>query len=223
MQLAIISDTSSCPMNPCPYCDLEIAHDATTEQVLETAYQIASHFQSEFVRASLHYDTTWRAVKAILYNQGLRSASMPSLHMTCDLTWSQVMLVPQGSDWTAARTYRSSPYGRSASSSGTSAGPLPRSRNDWRTASSISPRPWNTTEEIAEEYPKWQFQGGKKMRWTDYDADSSAALEMAYSSGRDQCDLEIDNWIYRISFADMRQLSEETGKERGVRRLTEPP
>jgi len=79
------------------------------------------------------------------------------------------------------------------------------------------------TEEIAEEYPKWQFHGGKKMRWTDYDADSSAALEMAYSAGRDQCDLEIDEWVYSINFANMRQWSEETGKTRGVRRLTEAP
>ena len=78
-------------------------------------------------------------------------------------------------------------------------------------------------EEVQDEYPKWQFQGGKKMRWTDYDADSSAALEMAYSSGRDQCDVEIQEWIYTINFEHMTQFSEETGKTRGEPRDAVPP
>ena len=60
------------------------------------------------------------------------------------------------------------------------------------------------------------------MKWTDYDADSSEALEMAFTSGRPTCDLEIDEWVYSIDFLAMKQLSEETGRTRGVRRLTEP-
>ena len=69
---------------------------------------------------------------------------------------------------------------------------------------------------------KWQFEGGKKMKWTDYDVDSSEVLEMAYSEGRPTCDLEIDEWLYVIDFSSMSQLSMETGKTRRVRRLTEP-
>ena len=45
------------------------------------------------------------------------------------------------------------------------------------------------------------------MKWTDYDADSSEALEMAYLSGRPTCDLEIDEWVYSIDFFCMTQLS----------------
>ena len=60
------------------------------------------------------------------------------------------------------------------------------------------------------------------MKWTDYDADSSEALELAFSSVLPDCDLETDEWVYSIDFLATKQLSEEAGKTRGVRRLTEP-
>ena len=221
-QLAIVPQVDACPSTPCPFCDLGIGHNATKEQVLEYCFKMASWFQGEFVRASLHYDTTWRAVKDILFKQGIRTVSMPTLHMSCELLWTEHTLLPPRPDRPQASFPRATPYDRPSRSAG-SWQRWSGHGHDWRTSSSsASAEPWTTVETVEEKYPKWQFEGGKKMKWTDYDADSSEALEMAYLSGRPTCDLEIDEWLYSIDFLCMTQLSTETGKKRGVRRLTEP-
>ena len=72
-------------------------------------------------------------------------------------------------------------------------------------------------------YPKGQFECGKKLKWTDYDCESTEALETTFSHGGASCQLEIDWWPYEVQFADMVQTSETAQAKLRVRRLTEPP
>jgi hypothetical protein len=65
----------------------------------------------------------------------------------------------------------------------------------------------------------WQYTGGKKGKWTDYEWEAMTQLENAFQMGWSFWDLRLGEWDYRINLKEMTQLSMETGTERCVRRL----
>ena len=73
-----------------------------------------------------------------------------------------------------------------------------------------------------DEYPQWQFQGGKKFKWMAYDRDSNERLEEVFGEGGLQTSLGIDDWQYEIDLVSFTQLSLVTNTRRGVRRLMGP-
>ena len=73
-----------------------------------------------------------------------------------------------------------------------------------------------------DEYPQWQYQGGKKHKWTAYDRDSNDKLEHAYTTREALATLSIDDWEYIVDLTSMSQLSTEANRTRFVRRLTGP-
>jgi hypothetical protein len=85
----------------------------------------------------------------------------------------------------------------------------------WSAAPSWSAAPEDT-------FPIWQFEGGKKHKWTNYDAYSQEQLEHAFANNIARVELVIDNWPYTVELTDnMTQISGISGARRRVRRLSE--
>jgi hypothetical protein len=74
-----------------------------------------------------------------------------------------------------------------------------------------------------DEFPQWQYQGGKKNKWTAYDRDSNGKLENAYTTGESSVTLSVEDWEYIVDLRVMSQWSGEAHRTRLVRRLTGPP
>jgi hypothetical protein len=62
----------------------------------------------------------------------------------------------------------------------------------------------------------WQYTGGKKGKWTDYEEGVMTQLEEAFQMGWNVCDLRLGEWDYRINLKEMTQVSTETGTVRSV-------
>jgi hypothetical protein len=66
---------------------------------------------------------------------------------------------------------------------------------------------------------KWQYQGGKKRKWTDYDDECQEKLDYAAYAAKETADLMIDDWFYTVTFENMQQYSHEHGTIRYVRQV----
>ena len=66
---------------------------------------------------------------------------------------------------------------------------------------------------------KWQYQGGKKRKWTDYDDECQEKLDYAAYAAKETADLTIDDWFYTVTFENMEQYSHEHGTIRYVRQV----
>lgn len=173
------------------------------------------------------YTAFLQAINQILVSKGRTMTVWPVVHIACDFRWVEQPLEgpPLRPTNQAPRAERPSPYGAGgvtpwSSASGSSGSAGPWGRATWSTTS------WNAAPEI-DTYPKWQYQGSKKRRWTDYDATCQEQLELAFTNGLASLDLTIDGWEYTVWFQSpsdtMQQVSMNTGTARGVRRLTGPP
>jgi hypothetical protein len=79
---------------------------------------------------------------------------------------------------------------------------------------------WATSEPEQEDRKvRWQYKGGKKRKWMDYDDESIDKLEWAKENKKVSVVLVIDKWQYTVNLDTMTQFSWETDTERPVQRV----
>ena len=205
----------ACPEGPCPYCVLGVPHNATMQES-------ADAYRTEYQRFIDTQENPWSYwMRSVAWNQLYvrhRAAMMPLQPGPWDEDTRgpdppgglyprvPVGMVPNLPDsWEScceARTPPPPPPGRFGSfASASSAG-----------VGQAAPE----SEELS---LKWQYAGGKKRKWSDYEEEAMTQLEDAFQMGRNVFDLRLGDWDYRINFTNMTQCSIETGTVRGVRRL----
>ena len=87
--------------------------------------------------------------------------------------------------------------------------------------SDYRPSRWAASDEEPEvKLVKWQYQGGKKRKWADYDGESAAKLEWARQNAKISVVLYVDDWTYTVVSEMMEQFSWETEAVTFVQRLS---
>ena len=221
-QFAMVTHgTQSCNTADCPFCYLDLPHNVTTEMVVRRCQEITAATQVQMRADAMNYAHQVAALRRILSD----------LEPTCRLPLARSVV--NLFDATFAAEYHTymrtegdstQPPGRGVSASSaagagwwnTSAGPTASG------SEGTTRRESRFMEE--DEYPQWQFRGGKSRKWTAYNRDSNELLEVAFGEiGLGMVTLSIDDWMYQVDLAGLTQLSLETGMIREVRRLTGPP
>jgi hypothetical protein len=205
----------ACPESPCPYCVLGVPHNATMQES-------ADAYRNEYHRFIDTQENPWRYwMRSIAWNQ------LYVRHLTSEMPlqpgpWDEdtrgpdppgglypkvpVGMVPNlPESWGSCCAARSPP-------------PPPPIQSDSFASSSSA---WlGQVAPEAEEMPlRWQYAGGKKRKWSDYEEEAMTQLEEAFQMGSHLVDLRLGEWDYRINFANMTQTSIETGTVRNVQRL----
>jgi hypothetical protein len=211
------SVTDKCSEQPCAYCVLDICHRATMEQAAD-AYRNEHHRL-----VSTKQNNPWSFwMRSVAWNQ-IYARHMAALTPLGPGPWDNMRaaagtpaeiapnvpmeLAPSMvASWShccePSRGPRCPPMrGSVASSSAAQAPDVLR-----------SPGPRNCDV-------KWQYQGGKKRKWTDYDMEFQEDLDYAAYSARESVDLIIDQWRYTVNFEKMQQYLHEVGTIRNVRQV----
>lgn len=213
---------STCPLTPCPWCTLGVAHDATTQEV-RRAWN--SHY-IEYINTStvLEMENTEK-MHALIFIFALRGE-----HAWPKPRSSPGELDERGQDEPGAKRFKGDGKGsrvrvEQAAPSWTSAassadGPRPSLRTPW----SERPADWGNSAAApaASAFrPRWQFQGGRQRQWVDYDDFSAFSLEVAFEKRKAECYFWVGEWRYCVKMSRLPfvQISLSTGAERGVRRI----
>jgi len=205
---------AACPVIPCPFCLLEVSHDATLQEA-------GAAFRTEherFCRAGLN---PWAyCIRAVAWNHILtirRVLSSPPETLAQELgVWGdQVPTEPLRAprvparilpDMTAAAmdagVQLSTPPGHTSAASGSASVPQ------------IKAFRAETLEEQRKH--RWQYWAGKKTKWADYDDESQEQLHRAVQQRMPETCLKCGDYTYYIDLTAMLQTS-ETGSERQLR------
>ena len=209
-----------CPVQPCPYCALVLPHNATTNEVLDRCKQMTTDTNAELNRIVSSYTKRCGAARHIL-----------RLHDTAEkLPAAQSMFELVGPALCRDYSYHMAPLidplvqmpppppdGAQPLNTAGAAGPLP-STGPGSTPHGMKRGMWMDDDE----YPQWQYMGGKKKnKWACYDNSSNAELESAYQEGASRVEIEIDHWIYTVDLRALTQTNNENRTVRRVRRLEE--
>ena len=213
-----------CGLANCPWCHLELPHNATPDMVGVRCYEITGSTRGHMQTAAITYARQMSAVGDIM-----ASFAVPPYKLHVGRTTSQMFdkdfseqyenLMQPHAD------YHPVPGRGVASSSGATA--------DWwqgAAAPSGSGSVGTTRPESRfmdeNEFPKWEYLGGKgkKLTWRAYCREPCELLEAAFELGVGKVALTIDDeWNYEVDLVNMKQRSLATEAIRAVRRLTGPP
>ena len=216
MSLSVVtSEHGTCQEGPCPYCVLGVPHGANMQES-------ANAYRTEWQRFIETNENPWRYwMRSVAWNQ-LYVRHLTSVMPLQPGPWDEDARGPNPVEG----LYPNVPAGMvptMTDSWGSCCGarppppPPPEQFGSWPAASSQS------MDHVAEESNTvpftWQYTGGKKGKWTDYEWEAMTQLENAFQMGQSFCHLRLGEWDYRINLKEMTQLSMETGTERCVRRL----
>ena len=220
--LTVIPATDSpCPRMPCPFCRLGLPHDATQEMVMSSCVRRTCDVTLEFRGIAAGYVEGCVAARNILH--GLGSTARLPIATTLYAALGEATVADFAETMTVVADPRKHVPGPPAddlhhvATSGWAA-PL-SSTASGSEGTTRGHKRWMETDE----FPQWQYQGGKKMKWTAYDRDSNGKLENAYTTGESMVTLSIEDWEYIVDLGAMSQWSGEAHRTRLVRRLTGPP
>lgn len=210
------SDT--CPVEPCPWCTLEVAHEATTQDVRAAWHSHHVQYINAATALGREYTEKLQALQFIFTLRGESAWPKPRS--------STVEPDEHGHEEPTATNFkghakRPRVQDEQAAASSTSARGSSDARLPWWST------PWSRRageshpHAASSERPRWQYQGGKKMKWVDYDDVSAFKLEVAYVEQEAQCVFWIGEWEYCVKLDQLPfvQVSLCTGAERGVRRI----
>jgi hypothetical protein len=215
MNLSLVTNTKACQEGPCPYCVLGVQHDANMD---DAAYAYRVEWQ-RFIETN---ENPWRYwMRSVAWNQ-LYVRHLISIMPLQPGPWDEDT---RGSD-PPGGLYPNVPVGMVptltdswVSCCGVRPPPPPPPEQFGSGASASSAAVHHSAQESNVELFRWQYTGGKKGKWTDYEDEATTQLEHAFQMGWNVCDLRIEDWDYRINFRKMTQISMETGTVRSVRRL----
>ena len=214
-----------CGVANCPWCELELPHNATPEMVGVRCYEITGSTRNHMRTAAITYARHMSAVREIMDSYALPPAKLHVVRTTAQM-FDTEFAAQYETFMQPHADYHPVPGRSVASSSGATA--------DWwqgAAAPSGSGSVGTTRPESRfmdeNEFPKWEYLGGKgkKLTWRAYCRDPCELLEAAFELGLGQVALTIDDWKYEVNLLNMTQtsLTSETKAVRLVRRLTGPP
>ena len=209
---------SQCPVQPCPYCAVHLPHNATTDDVLARCKQMTTDTNAELNRIVSSYTRRIGAARHILrlHDTATKLPAAPSMFdlvgpaLCRDYSCYMAPLIdPLG------QMPPPPPDGAHPLSTAAAAGPQPS------TGSGSTPQGLKRWMDV-DEFPQWQYQGGKrKNKWSPYEHSANQHLEGAYKAGATMVELVIDDWNYTVNLREMTQTNSENGTIRRVRRLEE--
>ena len=209
---------SQCPVQPCPYCAVALPHNATTDDVLARCKQMTTDTNTELNRIVSSYTLRCGAARHILRLHDT-ARKLPAAQSMFDLVgpalcrdyscYMAPLIDPLG------QMPPPPPDGAHPLSTAAAAGPQPS------TGSGSTPQGLKRWMDV-DEFPQWQYQGGKrKNKWSPYEHSASQHLEGAYKLGAIMVELVIDDWKYTVDLREMTQTNSENGTIRRMRRLEE--
>ena len=211
-----------CGLVNCPWCYLDLPHNATPDMVERRCYEITGSTRIQMQTAAITYARQINSLRQIMATFGLPS----TLHVmrTTGQMFDTAFAAEYENYMRPHANYHPVPGRSVASSSGATA--------DWwngAAAPSGSGDVGTTRPESRfmgdDEFPRWEFRGGKekKLKWQAYYREPCELLEAAFELGVGQVALTIDDWKYEVDLVNMTQRSLRTSAIRTVRRLTGPP
>ena len=219
-QMVLVPEAAplQCPVQPCPYCAVHLPHTATTDDVLARCKQMTTDTNAELNRIVSSYTRRIGAARHILRLHDT-ATKLPAAQSMFDLVGPA--LCRDYSCYMAplidplVQMPPPPPDGAHPLSTTAAAGPQPS------TGSGSTPQGMKRWMDV-DEFPQWQYQGGKrKNKWSPYEHSASQHLEGAYKLGAIMVELVIDDWKYTVDLREMTQTNSENGTIRRVRRLEE--
>jgi hypothetical protein len=214
--LGVWANEDECSEGPCPYCVLGVRHGASMRESGD-AYRI------EYERfISTNESNPWSYwMRSVAWNQLYvrhQAETMPIQPgpwdedtRVPDPRGGQQQMVPN-----ALVPMLSDSWGSCCAAMGPPPGPPDKFASI--TASS-SAGIGLAAQESDERLFTWQYEGGKKRMWSDYDDETMTLMESAYQMQQQVLKLRYGDWEYTINFEHMTQTSDTTGMVRGVQRL----
>ena len=212
-----------CGLVNCPWCYLDLPHNATPDMVERRCYEITGSTRIQMQTAAMTYARQINSLRQIMSTFGLPS----TLHV--------VRTTGQMFDTAFAAEYENymRPHANYHPVPGRSVASFSGATADWwngAAAPSDSGSVGTTRPESRfmneNEFPKWEYLGGKgkKLTWRAYCREPCELLEAAFELGVEKVALTIDDeWDYEVDLVNMKQRSLATEAIRAVRRLTGPP
>ena len=208
--------SSQCPVQPCPYCAVALPHNATSDDVLTKCKQMTTETNKELNTVVSSYTRRCGAARHILRMHDT-DRKLPAAGCIFDLVGPALcrdysyhmatLIDPLG------QMPPPPPDGAHPLSTAAAAGPQPS------TGSGSTPQGLKRWMDV-DEFPQWQYQGGKKKnKWSPYDHGANEHLEGAYNAGATMVELVIDDWNYTVNLHELTQTNSENGTIRRVRRL----
>ena len=214
--------TPDCKIANCPYCYVDLPHNATPEMVDRRCYEITETTRVQMQTAAMTYAHQINSMRQIMTT--LRPASR--LHVVRSVVdLFDTSFAAEYETYMQPHADFNQPPGRGVSASSAAGA------DGWNATAgpSASGSVGTTTRDSRymeeEEYPRWEFRGGKakKLKWMAYYREPCEMLEAAFDLRYKTLTLKIDEWQYELDLVNLPQRSVETGPCRDVRRLTGPP
>lgn len=205
----------SCPSQPCPFCALDVPHDASPAELCEKIKNVTNDTKNDITRVVERYVWFVTAADNCMHRLG-STARLPAAKSLWDLL-----------DWRTNECYKYMTRQLQQRHQN-----QPRTQTEQAddvvgaaaaaTSSSGSSGPTRGTkrQRLGVDYPQWQYKGGKKKTtWQDYDMETNHLLESACWQGLTSIDFVLDEWTYTVNFRTLSQTSHETGTVREVQRV----
>ena len=213
----VLHSSQGCSLGTCPFCCVQLGHDATTAQVDGRCVEITQRTRDDLRECILNYAVQVSAMRKIL--ERLAPGTTLPVAVTFSTLFSSSFVdeydwwMGRQADPSATSTLPHDMQGNPATSSRAAPGPPAFSswefREDW------------TQIPAMDEYPRWEVQTGKKRhkRWTPYTRDIGEVMESARLKNHTSFKLFIDASQYKVDLVEMTQTNDLTGTVRPVRRL----
>ena len=213
--------TPGCQTANCPYCYVRLPHNATPAMVQQRCYEISVSTRVQMQTAAIFYGHHNNSMRDILNTQrpDARLHVVRSVHELFDAGFAaqyETYMRPHADFNQLPGRGVSAPSAAGADVGNATPGPS--------ASGSVGTTASESRFMGEEEYPRWEFQGGKpkKLKWSVYSREQCDLLEAAFALQQGTLTLTIDGWVYEIDLLSMQQRSVNTGMLRGVRRLTGP-
>jgi hypothetical protein len=214
--------TTGCKIANCPYCYVDLPHNATPEMVERRCCEITETTRVQMQTAAMTSAHQINSMRQIMST--VRPASR--LHV--------VRSVVDLFDTSFAADYETymrphadfhQPPGRGVSASSAAGADRWNATAGPSASGSVGITTHDSQYMDEEEFPRWEFRGGKakRLKWMAYYREPCEMLEAAFELRCKTLTLTIDGWQYEVDLVNLTQRSVETGTRRDVRRLTGPP
>ena len=213
--------TPECGTPNCPFCYVRLPHNATAQMVQQRCFEITTTTRMQMQSAALMYGHNINGLRSILdrVRPEARLHVVRSVEQLFDLEFAtqyETYMRPHADFNQLPGRGGAAPSAAGADVGNATPGPS--------ASGSVGTIDKESRFLGEEEYPRWEFQGGKpkKFKWSVYSREQCELLEAAFALQQGTLTLTIDGWVYEIDLLSMQQRSVNTGMLRGVRRLTGP-
>ena len=213
----VLHSSQGCSLGTCPFCCVQLGHDATTAQVDGRCVEITQRTRDDLRECILNYAVQVSAMRKILERLAPRTTLPVAVTFSTLFSSSFVdeydWWMGRQADPSATSTRPHDMQGNPTSS--TPAAPGPTAWSSWDFG-----KDW-TQIPAMDEYPRWEVQTGKKnkKKWTPYTRDLGETLETAHLRNTTTFQMFIDDDRYIVDLVNMTQTNQATQTVRRVRRL----